>query len=65
MPPATGPSARESRREEAENTLCAAELAVICGRDDQAPPLLDAAAAAFVALEMPAQHARAQALQRA
>ena len=53
---------RESRREAAENMLCAAELSLVCGRPEQALPLLDDAAAAFTALGMPAQRDRAQAL---
>jgi tetratricopeptide (TPR) repeat protein len=56
--------ARESRRETAENTLCAAELALTSGRADRAQPLLDEAAAAFTALDMPAQLARTRALRQ-
>jgi class 3 adenylate cyclase/tetratricopeptide (TPR) repeat protein len=43
---------RESRREQAENLRCAAELALACGRPDQAEPLLAEADAAFAALGM-------------
>jgi tetratricopeptide (TPR) repeat protein len=57
--------ARESRREEAENILCAAELAQACGRARQALPLLEESATAFSALDMPVQLARAQALLHA
>ena len=55
---------RASRREAAENTLCAAELSLICGRPEQALPLLDESAAAFTAMGMLAQRARAQALRQ-
>lgn len=55
---------RASRREAAENTLCAAELSLACGRTAQALPLLDEAVSAFTALGMPAQRARAKALRQ-
>jgi hypothetical protein len=55
-------SVRESRREQAENTLCAAELAVVCGRVEEATPLLSEADAAFAGLGMQAHRARGQSL---
>ena len=49
---------RESRREQAENTLCAAELALLADRIEQAEPLLAAADAEFAAMGMVAQRER-------
>jgi hypothetical protein len=53
---------RESRREQAENTLCAAQLALRCGRPGQASPLLEEADAAFTTLGMQAHRASVQRL---
>jgi class 3 adenylate cyclase/tetratricopeptide (TPR) repeat protein len=49
---------RESRREQAENTRCAAELALTRGRIDQAQLLLAEADAAFAALGMQGRQSR-------
>jgi tetratricopeptide (TPR) repeat protein len=54
---------RESRREQAENTLCAAELALACGRFEQAPPLLAEADAEFTEMGMQAHRAKVQGLR--
>jgi hypothetical protein len=56
-------SVRESRREQAENTLCAAQLALACGRFEQATPLLAEADAAFTKLGMHAHRAKVQGLR--
>ncbi len=56
---------RESRREQAENLLCAAELALAGGSRLQAAPLLDQAEAAFAELDMPVHQARVRRLGRA
>ena len=53
---------RESRREQAENTLCAAELALRGGRAGQALPLLEQADAAFATLGMQGHRAAVQRL---
>ena len=52
---------RESRREEAENILCAAELELARGRAEQAMPLLAEADAAFAEMGMQAQRSKAAA----
>ena len=57
-------AARESRREQAENTGCAAELALATGRADLAGPLLGEADRAFEALGMQAQRARLRGLRQ-
>jgi tetratricopeptide (TPR) repeat protein len=57
-------SVRESRREQAENTLCAAQLALACGRFEQATPLLAEADAAFTKLGMHAHRAKVQGLRQ-
>jgi class 3 adenylate cyclase/tetratricopeptide (TPR) repeat protein len=51
---------RASPREEAQTRLCEAELAMAAGERDRAAPLLEAAHAAFVAMDMPLFAARAQ-----
>jgi hypothetical protein len=58
-------SVRESRREQAENSLCAAELALACGRREEAAPLLAEADAAFARLGMQAHRAKVQGLLQA
>jgi tetratricopeptide (TPR) repeat protein len=56
---------RESRREQAENTLCAAQLALACGRFGDATPLLAEADAAFTRLGMQAHRAKVRGLLQA
>jgi hypothetical protein len=56
---------RESRREQAENTLCAAELALLADRIEQAEPLLATADAEFAAMGMTARRSRLQLLRPA
>lgn len=55
---------RESRREHAENTLCAAELEALRGRTGPALVLLDEADAAFAAMDMRAQRERVMRLRQ-
>jgi tetratricopeptide (TPR) repeat protein len=56
--------ARESRREQAENTLCAAELALATGSPDQAAALLQEADTAFAAMGMQAQRSKVEGLRQ-
>lgn len=56
--------ARDSRREEAENELCAAELELACGRAAQAAVLLERADAAFAGMDMQPQRAKVKALRQ-
>lgn len=56
---------RESRREQAENTLCSAELAQARGRVGQVVPLLAEAEAAFAAMGMHTQQGRIRRLRQA
>ncbi len=53
---------RESRREQAENLLCAAELACLDGRFDEAEPMLGRADAEFESMGMVAQRQRVRRL---
>jgi tetratricopeptide (TPR) repeat protein len=53
---------RESRREQAENMLCAAELASLSGQFDQAEQMLASADAEFEAMGMVAQRQRVRRL---
>ncbi len=58
-------SVRDSRREQAENILCAARLELACGRAEQARPLLAEADAAFTRLGMQVHRAKVRALLQA
>lgn len=55
---------RESRREQAENILCAAELALACGRFEQATQLLAEAEVPFAGMCMQAHRAKVQGLRQ-
>jgi class 3 adenylate cyclase/tetratricopeptide (TPR) repeat protein len=56
--------ARDSRREQAENDLCAAELELACGRAEQATALLARADAAFADMGMQAHRSKVNALRQ-
>jgi hypothetical protein len=56
--------ARDSRREQAENDLCAAELELACGRTEQATALLARADAAFADMDMQAHRSKVNSLQQ-